>query len=81
MSERIAAHQVGAPDPEKRTSPNLDDTDAYHAAQAQQLRERAGGYRNDGNCRRGAQACIGAELSRGQDSLWLRQGSCAPIHP
>lgn len=81
MAERIAAPHVGAPDPETRTSPILEETDDSYAEQAQQLGEMAACYFNGVPYGRGSYVCSGDELLRCQDGLWLLQGSCDPINP
>ena len=81
MSERIAVPHVGAPDPEKRTSPILEETDDRYAERVQQLGDQAVCYFNDVAYQRGDYVCSGDELLHCQDGLWLRQGSCDPVNP
>lgn len=81
MTERIAAPHVGAPDPERRTSPILEETAEGYAEQAQLLGGMATCYFNDIAYTRGDYICSGDELLRCQDGIWLRQGSCDPVNP
>lgn len=81
MPERIAAPHVGAPDPEKRTSPILEETDEHYPALALQADGLAVCHFNSIAYRRGDYVCSGDELLRCQDGLWVRQGSCDPINP
>lgn len=81
MSERIHAPHVGAPDPEKRTSPILEETDEEYAEEAQQLGELAACHFNGVAYRRGEYVCSGDELLHCQDGIWLREGSCDPVNP
>lgn len=81
MSERIAAPHVGAPDPEQRTSPILEETDERYAERAQQVGETAACHFNGIAYGRGDFVCSGDELLRCQDGVWLRQGSCDPANP
>lgn len=81
MSERIAAPHVGAPDPEQRTSPILEEADERYAEGVQQLGEAAMCQFNGIAYQRGDYVCSGDELLRCQDGFWLRLGSCDPVNP
>jgi hypothetical protein len=78
---RISGHapDVGAPDPERRNSPILDD-----AADAETLTydPEAGGavcYFNDRAYAPGEYVCSGNELLRCEPGgVWVRRGPCVP---
>lgn len=81
MSERIAAPHVGAPDPEKRTSPILEETDERYAERAQQVGEVTVSHCNGVAYELGEFVCSGDELLHCRDGVWLRQDSCDPVNP
>lgn len=81
MPERIHAPHVGAADPEKRSSPVLEETDERFDELAQQLDENPVCYFNGSSYGQGSYVCSGDELLRCQDGAWWRLGSCDPDNP
>ena len=68
--------QVGAPDPELRTSPIFDDEDIGELSLDEEL-ETGVCYFNDQHFPIGAYACSGNELLRCEDrGVWKREGNC-----
>lgn len=81
MSERIHAPHVGAPDPEKRTSPFLEETDEEFEVLGQELDELPICHFNNAVFEEGNYVCSGDELLRCQRGAWVRVGSCDPGNP
>jgi len=77
MSEKINKPQVGAPDPELKTSPIFDDEDREELSLDTELEEGCC-YFNDRIYRLGDYVCSGDELLRCEvRGVWIREGSCA----
>lgn len=82
MSERIHATQVGAPDPELRNSPILDESadDAQDGTDPESIAFAHCHFNavafDDGNL-----VCSGDELLRCERGTWLRLGSCDQDNP
>ncbi|MCW8917240.1 MAG: hypothetical protein OQL08_00270 [Gammaproteobacteria bacterium] len=82
MSERIHATQVGAPDPERRNSPILDESAADEQdGSDQEVLIAATCHFNAVAFEDGALICSGDELLRCERGAWLRLGSCDPENP
>ncbi len=81
MSERIHAPQVGAPDPEKRNSPILEETAEDFAEIMQQAGEDAVCYFDGVAYQDGGYVCSGDELLHCRCGSWIREGSCDPVNP
>lgn len=73
--------QVGAPDPELRNSPIVEDTDENFEVAGQEVSEDAVCYFNDQMYRNGAYVCSGSDLLRCERGAWVRTGSCDPDNP
>ncbi|HEY9148114.1 MAG TPA: hypothetical protein VIQ22_03805 [Gammaproteobacteria bacterium] len=82
MTGRIAAPQVGAPDPEKRNSMILDEaaTDDLDGVDPDSV-EFATCQFNGVSYGNGAHVCSGDELLRCERGKWLRSGTCEPDNP
>lgn len=81
MPERIHAPQVGAPDPELRTSPVIDETDENIEAPREEIPESTVCYFNNIAYRHGDFVCSGSELLRCDEGAWVSEGSCDPDNP
>ncbi len=68
--------QVGAPDPELKTSPIFDDADLDSFSMDAEM-EEGFCYFNSEVFRLGDFVCSGNELLRCEDrGIWIREGSC-----
>ena len=81
MSERIDVPQVGAPDPDLRNSPIIEETDEEFDLSGQEMVESDLCYFNGHAYRDGSYVCSGSELLRCLRGNWVRQGSCDPDNP
>ncbi|MDW8468574.1 MAG: hypothetical protein RML56_05780 [Burkholderiales bacterium] len=74
------APDVGAPDPERTTSPILDDDVADEDSSVYGLEAETGVcYFNDRPYRIGEYVCSGNELLRCEKGgVWVRKGPCVP---
>lgn len=81
MPERIHAAQVGAPDPERRNSPIIEDTDEDYDVAGQEFGDSAVCYFNGMAYATGQYVCSGSELLRCERGGWVRSGSCDPDNP
>ncbi len=81
MSAPIAAPQVGAPDPEKRTSPILEETDEDIDVAGALLTEDGVCYFNGHAFANGAYVRSGTELLVCRRGAWVRVGSGDPHNP
>lgn len=82
MPERIHVTSVGAPDPEKRCSPVIEETDEEAEVLGQEMPEEATVcHFNDTVYRKGQYVCSGSELLRCVGGAWVREGSCDPDNP
>lgn len=70
---------VGAPDPERRNSPILEETDEQLAALARELDDAPGVcYLNDDPYGPEDHVCSGSVLLQCRHGAWVRVGSCDP---
>jgi hypothetical protein len=77
MTETFKTTQVGAPDPELKTSPILDDEDREGFSLDAELEEGCC-YFNGKVYQLGQYVCSGDELLRCVEyGVWAREGSCA----
>jgi hypothetical protein len=68
--------QVGAPDPERKTSPIFDDIDQESLSLDRELEEGLCFF-NDQAYQLGDYVCSGDELLRCEENgIWMREGSC-----
>ncbi|MBP1151025.1 MULTISPECIES: DUF1496 domain-containing protein [Methylocaldum] len=81
MAERIAKPQVGAPDPELRTSPILEEFDDDYLVLKQQVPGEPVCHFNDKRYAHGTYVCSGDTLLRCDYGVWIRTGSCDPDNP
>jgi len=81
MTERINALQVGAPDPELRNSPIVEEADEDYEVAAQSLSEEPLCYFNGQAYRHDQFVCSGSELLRCTRGAWVQEGACDPDNP
>lgn len=81
MSERVHATHVGAPDPEKRNSLVVEDSDYDYDVLGQEVPETPVCFFNDASFEEKAYVCSGDELLRCEKGVWVRVGSCDPVNP
>jgi hypothetical protein len=81
VAERIAKPQVGAPDPELRTSPILEEFDDDYLVLKQQVPGEPVCHFNDKRYAHGTYVCSGDTLLRCDYGVWIRTGSCDPDNP
>jgi hypothetical protein len=82
MTQRSRLPYVGAPDPELRNSPIIEETDEDFEVLAQELSEQAVCYFNGMAYQDGELVCSGSgELLQCQGGVWVRGGSCDPDNP
>lgn len=81
MMDSIYVAQVGAPDPELRTSPILEEADEDYDAAGQQLPEDAVCYFNGDAYRDGDYVRSGTELLHCVRGSWIEQGPGDPANP
>ncbi len=75
-------HNLGAPDPEAKTSPIMEETDEQFEELAQEIEEQEGCYFNNVVYDNGSFACSGSgELLRCEKGIWVREGGCDPEKP
>ena len=80
MQQRLT--NVGAPDPEAKTSPIMEETDEQFGELAQELEDQAFCYFNNVAYESGSFACSGSgELLRCEKGIWVREGGCDPDNP
>lgn len=82
MNQRQTLSFVGAPDPEAKTSPILEETDEEMEVLAQELEEQPRCFFNNVAYAGGSYACSGSgELLRCEKGIWVREGGCDPDNP
>jgi hypothetical protein len=81
MTERGNPAHVGAPDPELKNSPIVEETDEDFEFLIQELSENNVCYFNGSAYDQGAFICSGNELLRCEQGAWVREGSCDPDNP
>ena len=73
---------VGAPDPELRTSPIMEEMDEDHDVLAQESENTDACYFNGVVYARGDFVCTGSgELLRCEQGMWVQVGTCDPDNP
>lgn len=76
MQISASAPNVGAPDPERRTSPIFDDSEQELSLDLEL--EEGACFFNDRDFQLGAYVCSGSELLQCSGrGVWVRMGSCA----
>ena len=79
MASTQITTQVGAPDPELKTSPIVEDTDESYEIAAQQIESLPLCYFNNASYPNGQYVCSGSgELLHCKSGLWVREGTCDP---
>ncbi|MDT8321378.1 MAG: hypothetical protein RQ826_12705 [Xanthomonadales bacterium] len=74
--------QVGAPDPELKTSPILEEYDEDVPVLTQQYDELPVCYFNDVPYESGSFVCSGSgELLKCEKGVWVNEGGCDPDNP
>lgn len=81
MSERIGAPHVGAPDPELRNSPVIEESAEDFEVLGQETIEAPACYFNGADYPHQTLVCSGDELLRCVYGNWVRLGSCDPDNP
>lgn len=81
MPERVRAPHVGAPDPEKRNSEVVEETDYDYGVKGQEVPETPFCYFNDQVFSERTYVCSGDELLRCMGGVWVRSGTCDPDNP
>lgn len=81
MPERIHVTHVGAPDPEKRNSPIIEELDEEAGGLGLEMGEAPVCYFNDTAFADHSEVCSGDERLRCARGSWLRVGSCDPDNP
>lgn len=73
---------VGAPDPEAKTSPILEETDEEMEVLAQEFEEQPRCFFNNVAYAGGSYVCSGSgELLRCEQGIWVREGGCDRDNP
>jgi len=76
MSQKGAAPDLGAPDPELKTSPIFDSNDNDEPSLDRELEEGVCFFNNQ-SFEIGTYVCSGDELLRCEErGVWVREGSC-----
>ena len=81
MTDRIHVPQVGAPDPEMKTSPIAEETDEDVDVIRQEVPGEPVCYFNNLAYKQSAHVCSGSTLLRCDYGVWIRAGSCDPDNP
>ena len=81
MTDRIHAPNVGAPDPELRTSPIAEENDEAMETLKQEVQGEPVCTFNGKAFAQGALVCSGGALLRCDYGIWVEIGSCDPDNP
>jgi hypothetical protein len=81
MSSRMRVPQVGAPDPELKTSPIVEEVSEELEEAAREITETPLCYFNGKPHRHGEFVCSGSEMLRCERGVWVMEGSCDPDNP
>jgi hypothetical protein len=81
VTDRIHLAQVGAPDPEKNTSPIAEETDEEYDVIRQELPGEPVCFFNNSQYKNGQSVCSGSARLRCNYGVWVRDGSCDPDNP
>lgn len=82
MTDYSRPTQVGAPDPELRNSPIMEETDEDYEIVAQESDELPGCYFNGVSYKPGEYVCSGSgELLHCEQGVWVCEGTCDPENP
>ena len=79
MTTQHQPEMVGAPDPELKTSPILEERDEDYDVLAQEVEDMPYCYFNNVSFQDGDYVCSGSgALLRCDKGLWVRKGGCDP---
>jgi hypothetical protein len=81
MAERIHLPQVGAQDPELKTSPIAEETDEEFEVIKLEVPGEPQCYFNNKPYNNGQSVCSGSTRLRCNYGIWNREGSCDPDNP
>lgn len=81
MVDRRHVPDVGAPDPELKNSPIMEETDGDFEVLAQELSEKPVCYFNGLAYEHGAFVRSGTDLLRCESGAWVREDSADPDNP
>lgn len=82
MEKQQRLHDVGAPDPEAKTSPILEESDEEFEILVQGQGELDTCYFNNVNYEEGSVVCSGSgERLRCEKGIWIREGACDSDNP
>lgn len=82
MTTQRTPEAVGAPDPELKTSPIMEEMDEDYDVLAQEAENTAVCYFNGVAYTRGHYVCTGSgELLRCDGGVWVQVGTCDPDNP
>jgi hypothetical protein len=81
MPERMHVPQVGAPDPELRNSPVVEEVTEGPDDGPVDVAVKPQCYFNGKGYRHGEFVCSGSELLRCEHGVWVMEGSCDPDNP
>ena len=78
-NEKMIATQVGAPDPELKTSPIMESLGEDFEVTAQEVEDLPVCYFNNTHYQNGQYVCSGSgELLHCNSGLWVNEGTCDP---
>lgn len=82
MTTQHRPTMVGAPDPELKTSPILDETDEEFDVLGMEVEDLPFCYFNNVSFKEGDYVCSGSgALLHCQRGIWVRKGGCDPDNP
>lgn len=82
MTSRHMPAMVGAPDPEAKTSPILEERDEDYEVLAQEVEDLPYCYFNNVSFKDGDFVCSGSgALLKCEKGIWVREGGCDPDNP
>ena len=81
MNARLSAPQVGAVDPERKTSPIADEFDEDYEVINLEATESSGCLFNDSHYEHNTYICSGSDLLQCKRGVWVVEGSCDPDNP
>lgn len=81
MPDRIHLPQVGAQDPELKTSPVAEEPDEEYEVIKQEVPGEPVCFFNNKQYNNGDRVCSGSSRLRCIYGVWAREGSCDPDNP
>ncbi|WP_455209140.1 hypothetical protein [Kaarinaea lacus] len=79
--DKIPLPQVGAPDPEAKTSPIAEEFDEEYEVVKQEVPGEPVCYFNGTAYKNNQNVCSGSARLRCNYGVWMRTGSCDPDNP